>query len=192
MVGPSNQSVVASGATLTIEPGTSILAMPPSATVLAPALVVAPGGTIVADGTAAAPITMTSILAERVMSSTATAVTDTASATGSIQYGRRGKWGGLILLGNAPTSAATPKEIEGITGKTYGGSDPTEDSGALQYVRVWHGGAAIALDNEINGITFGGVGSVTTVDHCEVAYNADDGFEVRHAGPCLEPTADEP
>jgi hypothetical protein len=32
-------------------------------------------------------------------------------------------------------------------------------------------------DNEINGITFGGVGSGTTVDHCEVAFNVDDGFE---------------
>jgi hypothetical protein len=46
-----------------------------------------------------------------------------------------------------------------------------------RYVRVWHGGASIAADNEINGITLGGVGSGTTVDHCEVAMNVDDGFE---------------
>ena len=103
--------------------------------------------------------------------------TDSSSASGSIALGARGKWGGLILLGNAPTSAATPKQIEGITGKTYGGTSPTDSSGTLQYVRVWHGGAIIGADNEINGITFAGVGDGTTVDHCEVAYNLDDGFE---------------
>jgi len=47
----------------------------------------------------------------------------------------------------------------------------------LQYVRVWHGGAIVGANNEINGITFGGVGSGTVVDHCEVAFNLDDGFE---------------
>ena len=46
----------------------------------------------------------------------------------------------------------------------------------LQYVRVWHGGAIVGANNEINGITFGGVGSGTTVAHCEVACNADDAF----------------
>ena len=96
--------------------------------------------------------------------------------------GARGKWGGLILLGNSPTSASSPKEIEGITGYTYGGTNPTESSGTLQYVRVWHGGSVIGADNEINGITFGGVGSGTTVEYCEVAFNADDGFEARASG----------
>lgn len=32
--------------------------------------------------------------------------------------------------------------------------------------------------NEINGITLAGVGSKTVVDHCEVAFNQDDGFEM--------------
>eukprot|EP00954_Amorphochlora_amoebiformis_P020470 1339634-Amorphochlora_amoeboformis.AAC.1 len=31
--------------------------------------------------------------------------------------------------------------------------------------------------NEINGITFGGVGSGTTLENVEVAFNKDDGFE---------------
>merc|ERR1719487_3125021 len=109
------------------------------------------------------------------MSSAATVQSD--STTSAITLGERGKWGGLILLGNAPTNAASPKEVEGITGKTYGGTDPADNSGTLQYVRVWHGGAVVGADNEINGITFAGVGSGTTVEHCEVAFNADDGFE---------------
>ncbi|KOO53342.1 outer membrane lipoprotein, partial [Chrysochromulina tobinii] len=89
----------------------------------------------------------------------------------------RGKWGGLILLGSAPTNVATTTEIEGVTNRTYGGSNPTDSSGSLQYVRVWHGGAVVGANNEINGITFGGVGDRTVVDHCEVAFNLDDGFE---------------
>ena len=38
-------------------------------------------------------------------------------------------------------------------------------------------GAAIASDNEINGLTMGGVGSATTIEYVEVFANADDGFE---------------
>ena len=110
-------------------------------------------------------------------SSSETGVTDTSTASGTATLELRGKWGGLILLGNAPTNAASPKEVEGITGKTYGGTDPADGSGTLRYVRVWHGGAAIGADNEINGVTFAGVGSATTVDHVEVAFNKDDGFE---------------
>jgi hypothetical protein len=104
---------------------------------------------------------------------------DTSSSTGSLALGETGKWGGLIILGSAPTSAASysTNYIEGISGKPYGGTNPNDNSGTLQYVRVWHGGAIVGADNEINGVTFGGVGSLTTVDHVEVAYNADDGFE---------------
>merc|ERR550514_968486 len=140
-----------------------------------PALIIEKGGRIQATGTATNPITFTAFNAEEV--STASQVTDTNAAVVTTTLETRGKWGGLIILGNAPTSAASPKEIEGIAGHTYGGNDPTDSSGTLQYVRVWHGGAAIAPDNEINGITLGGVGSGTTVDHCEVAFNLDDGFE---------------
>ena len=170
----SCQTVVKSGATLHISAGVAIYAAPKDANGIAPALVVERGGKLLAQGTAALPITFTALNPE--VSSASTQTTDTsASSQGVIET--RGKWGGLILLGNAPTSAATPKQIEGITGYTYGGTNPTDNSGTLSYVRVWHGGAAIAADNEINGITFGGVGSGTVVDHCEVAFNADDGFE---------------
>jgi hypothetical protein len=40
-----------------------------------------------------------------------------------------------------------------------------------------HGGFEIAPDNELNGITFGGVGSATTVEYIQVHKNADDGVE---------------
>ena len=122
----------------------------------APALVVKPGATIDAQGTSSAPITFT------------------ANEDGAGQT--RGLWGGLIIMGDASVYGGTD-EVEGITGYYYGGSDDDDNSGTLSYVRVWNGGAVIGSDNEINGITFAGVGSGTTVEYCEVAFNLDDGFE---------------
>ena len=169
----TDQVFVTSGTTLTIEPGTTIYASPASLSGVAPALIVEKGGQISAPGTATAPITFTAFNPEQ--SSSSSVSTDSTST--NILLETRGKWGGVIVLGNAPTSASTPLAIEGITGKTYGGNNPSESSGSLQYVRVWHGGAVVGANNEINGITFGGVGSGTVVDHCEVAFNVDDGFE---------------
>jgi len=171
----ASQVFVQSGVTLTIPAGTTIFALPVPNGVAAPALVVVKGGMLLAAGTASSPITLTTILSESALSGSATAVTDSSSDVFAL--GARGKWGGLILLGNAPTNMPTTTQIEGITGYTYGGTVVTESSGSLQYVRVWHGGAIVGANNEINGITFAGVGSGTTVAYCEVAYNADDGFE---------------
>ena len=152
------QVFVQSGVTLTIDAGSTISSAADDGAGLAPALVVLPGATISAVGTADAPITFTS----------------TADAS---ELPARGLWGGLIIMGNAPT-AGSPQEVEGIEGYEYGGSDAAESSGTLQYVRVWYGGSVIGENNEINGITLAGVGSGTTVENCEVAFNLDDGFEM--------------
>ena len=93
-----------------------------------------------------------------------------------------GLWGGLIILGKAPISAdAATALIEGLPANepyaVYGGSDPLDNSGIIEYVSVRHGGTLIGDGNEINGITFGGVGSSTTVNHIEVVANVDDGVE---------------
>jgi len=97
---------------------------------------------------------------------------------------QNGLWGGLIILGKAKVSAkgsGDVAQIEGIpadeTFGTYGGDNDTDNSGVLRYVSVRHGGILIGSDNEINGITFGGVGSGTVVDHIEVVANKDDGLE---------------
>ena len=214
------QIVVRAGATLSIQPDVTIHATPEDTAGRTPAIIVEKGGTIVADGTASAPITFTALNADRTCaladdsdspretsqsiraphrrsywelsptshttcvrvcprsrSSSQTATTDSTSSSGTAARDARGQWGGLILLGNAPTSAPLTSQIEGITGYTYGGTDPLDSSGMLRYVRVWHGGAVIGADNEINGIAFGGVGAGTVVSLCEVAFNANDGFE---------------
>lgn len=144
--------------TLTIEPGTTVYGE--SAT--DGMLVIRRNSRIVADGTADAPIVFTS-----------------SKNPGSRA---RGDWGGLIINGKAPINAcAEGKEDceafgEGGTG-WYGGSDATDDSGVLRYVRVEFAGTLISPDNELNGIAFQAVGSGTTIEYVQVHMNADDGIE---------------
>lgn len=146
------------GATLTIEAGTTIKAYRTDLNGNAPSLIIKPGAKIMASGTEFDPITFTSAASES-------------------NFPARGLWGGVIIMGRAPVFGGT-QEVEGIVGQMYGGSDVADNSGVLQYVRVWYGGAVIGANNEINGITFAGVGSGTVVDHCEVAFNQDDGIEL--------------
>jgi len=90
-----------------------------------------------------------------------------------------GDWGGVILLGNAPINQMGGKgAVEGIAmGGEYGGTDPNDSSGKLKYVRVEFSGIQLSPDNEINGVTFGGVGAGTEVDYVMVHDTLDDCFE---------------
>ena len=150
---------VTNNATLTIEPGTTIKGDRNTKGTL----IITRGSKIIADGNAGDPIVFTS---------------NESSPT-------YGDWGGLILLGNATTNQVyngTPGlgliegGIDPVKG-LYGGADDADNSGILRYVRVEYPGIAFQPNNEINGITFGAVGSGTTVDHVQVSYSGDDAFE---------------
>ena len=146
------------GVTLTIEPGTVIKGDKATTGTL----VVKPGGKLMAQGTADAPIVFTSL-----------------AEPGSR---RAGDWGGVVVLGKAPINVpGGVAEVEGIAvadGSTrYGGTVADDDSGVLEYVRIEYSGVQISPDNEINGLTFGGVGSGTRVDHVMVHHTTDDCFE---------------
>ena len=166
--------VVPEGVTLTIEPGTIIKGKEGTGS-LASALIIARGGKINAQGTADNPIIFTSIndniaLGEKFGT--------------NLTESDRGLWGGVLLLGRAPISVegdSQEAQIEGIpaddTFGRYGGTDPEDNSGVFEYVSIRHGGALIGSGNEINGVSFGGTGNGTTVDHIEVVGNLDDGFE---------------
>ncbi len=94
-----------------------------------------------------------------------------------------GDWGGVIILGAAPTNKPSTQQIEGgfatIPGAQtmYGGADPNDNSGIFQYIRIEFAGIAFSQDNEINGLTFGGVGAGTTIDHIQVSFANDDDYE---------------
>ncbi len=166
--------VVDDGATLNIEAGTIIKGSKGSGS-LASAMIVARGGKIMAQGSATEPIIFTSvddnIMPGQILSP-------------NLDETFNNLWGGLIILGKAPISAQsgdTEAQIEGIPADDlfgrYGGSIEDDNSGVISYVSVRHGGTLIGDNNEINGITFGGVGNQTVVDHIEVIANLDDGVE---------------
>ncbi len=165
---------VESGVTLTIEAGTLIKGSAGQG-VNASALLVARGATLNANGTAADPIIMTS---------TADNIDRGQIVSPNLNQNLSGLWGGLIILGAAPISVADNSgvaQIEGIPASdpngNYGGTTPDDSSGSITYVSVRHGGTNIGDGNEINGITLGGVGSGTTLNHLEVFANVDDGIE---------------
>ncbi len=158
-------------ATLTVEPGVTIFGASG-----ADYLVINRGSQIVAEGTSTNPITFTS----------QTHIAGTVDEVNDI-----GQWGGLVILGRAPTgncntavaagSVTCEAEVEGISGTPalYGGALSNDRSGSLRYVRVLFAGFPLpgTAGNELNGITFAGVGSETDVEYIQVHNNADDGVE---------------
>ena len=143
---------VTEGATLTIEPGVVIKGEKESKATL----VVERGGKLIAEGTSERPIVFTS-----------------AQAPGKR---KPGDWGGIILLGKAKNNMGE-QTIEGGVRSKHGGNDDTDNSGVLKYVRCEFAGIEYSTDNEINAITFGSVGSGTTVDYVQVSYSGDDSYE---------------
>lgn len=105
-----------------------------------------------------------------------------------------GLWGGLIVLGNASTNASYDVDlpadsvkdegyafIEGLNTTTdhiYGGGNDLDNSGVLKYLSIRHGGYTIADGKEVNGLTLGGVGRGTTIDHIDIYCTSDDGVEI--------------
>ena len=164
--------VVEAGATLTIEPGTLIKGETGQGT-NSTSLLVARGATINAEGTADAPIIFTSVADE---------IQQGMIASPNLDPSISGLWGGVLILGNAPISAdAEAVQIEGVPPSDqnglYGGTDPSDNSGVFRFVSIRHGGTDIGEGNEINGLTLGGVGNGTTIDHVEIIANVDDGIE---------------
>ena len=144
---------VPDGKTLTIEPGTVIK----SDVTQKGALCIERGGKIMAEGTADKPIVFTS-----------------GKEPGSREPG---DWGGVVILGKAPTNRTTTAVIEGGLDRVYGGSDAADNSGVLKYVRIEYAGVAAFPNSEINGLTLAGVGSGTTIEHIQVSYGNDDAYE---------------
>ena len=144
---------VDNGATLTIEAGTIIKGDLTNKG----SLIIRQGAKINAAGTATQPIVFTS----------------------NQPAGSRapGDWGGIILLGRAPQNLPGTPTIEGGVVGTFGGNDPLDNSGVLQYVRIEFPGVSFIQDSEINGLTLGAVGAGTTIDHIQVTASGDDSFE---------------
>ena len=166
--------VVRSGGVLNIEAGT-IIKSENEQGVDASALIIARGAQIFAQGTANQPIIFTD-------------VNDNIDYTNGIVSPNRvptdtGKWGGIIVLGNAMVGQdGGNDDIEGIASgfdwTNYGGDNDNDSSGVLSYVSIRHSGTQLAGGDEIQGLTLGGVGAGTTIEHIEVVGSNDDGIEI--------------
>ena len=140
------------GATLTIEPGTIIRGTEKSV------LSVERGGKIMAVGTRTQPIVFTS-----------------AQGAG---FRNPSDWGGLVICGKAPNNLPGGEGIaEGGIGSPYGGTDPKDNSGVLSFVRIEFPGYEVATGSEVNGLTLNSVGNGTRIEHVQVSYSGDDGYE---------------
>jgi len=158
---------VQSGGAIQFGQGTTVKGVKKPTPAEASALVICRGATIDAQGTNTNPVVFTS--AETVQ--------------------RTGDWGGIVILGSAPLNRADTS-IEGVDLPSlppgvdvfYGGGgaglgNPDQSSGIIRYVRIEFGGANVTANNELNALTFGGVGRGTEVDFVQALYGSDDAFE---------------
>ena len=146
--------VVKSGATLTINPGTTFTISTADENAGTNYLQIEQGAKIIANGTATAPIVFTA------------------------ESKKIGAWGGIILNGKAKINVAGGTEIAEAGGLIYGGNDDEDSSGSLKFVRVEYAGAAITGGTaEYNAFSFFGVGSKTILENLQAYKGADDAFE---------------
>jgi hypothetical protein len=149
----------ANNSTLTIQPGTRIVG---DAAVAGSSLFILRGSKIDAQGTAAAPIVFTS-----------------SKAAGSRAPG---DWGGIVIVGNGVINRTGVVNTEGPVGaqQNYGGgTDNTDNSGALRYVRIEFGGYDVSggANTELNSLSMYAVGSGTILEFVQSLAGLDDAFE---------------
>ncbi|MCX8525522.1 hypothetical protein OF897_16540 [Chryseobacterium formosus] len=139
---------VKAGGTLVIPAGTRIEASGGTSAYIT----VEQDGKIYANGTASSPIVMTS------------------------PNPTPGSWGGLVICGKAPINKGTTATAE-VGNATYGGTNVSDNSGILKFVRIEYAGAIFTGDKEFNGLSLFGVGNGTTIDNVSLINGSDDGIE---------------
>jgi hypothetical protein len=147
---------VTNNATLTIEPGTVIMGDYESKA----SLIITKGAAIVADGLETDPIVFTSNRTVR----------------------KAGDWGGLIILGDAPTNkfgniSSVNFDTDAIL-SSYGGTNNSSNSGILRFVRIEFAGAKVKEGDNFNALLLAGVGNKTIFENIMASYSASDSFEI--------------
>lgn len=171
-VDPANfQGKIATGTTVTLDPSktyqlTGKLLVENGATLIIPAgtkivgnqgatyLIVDRGGKLIVNGTENNPV-----------------VFEGAQHT-------QGYWGGIVILGNAPTNrSASGTSTSELGDMIYGGTNTADSSGSINYLVIKDSGFKYNPEKEFNGLSLFGVGSGTTISHVYVTDGADDGIE---------------
>ena len=157
----SGSVFVVDSVTLTIEPGTVIIGDYDTKA----SLTIAKGATIIADGLSTDPIVFTSNRSVK----------------------KAGDWGGLIILGDAPTNKYGNGSVASFYSQpsaatyqysNYGGINAKSNSGILRYVRIEYAGKRIKGAGYFNGLLLAGVGNETVLENIMVSYSAGDSYKV--------------
>ena len=147
---------VTNNATLTIEPGTVIMGDFESKA----SLIITKGASIIANGLETDPIVFTSSRTVR----------------------KAGDWGGIIILGDSPTNkfgniSSVNFDTDAVL-SSYGGINPTGNSGILRFVRIEFAGAKVKGGDNFNALLLAGVGNKTIIENIMASYSAGDSFEI--------------
>ncbi|MEJ2298019.1 MAG: hypothetical protein P8X94_05855 [Woeseiaceae bacterium] len=166
------------GPTLTIEPGATLAFQTNN-----DFIIINRGSRILADGTASSPITFTSV----------------SDLNGTVGPEDVQQWGGIVINGFGVSNKCAYDGVRGEAGfalaagtecsieaegsagddeSQYGGDNDDDSSGIMRYVIVKHTGAEVGNGDELNGISFGGVGRGTIVENLQVYSTYDDGIEM--------------
>ncbi len=145
----NNSYIVQSGGKLIIPAGTKITARDGGVDVY---IAVLKGGQIEINGTASDPVVMSS------------------------QSAQPGDWGGLTICGDGPTTEGIDAIAE-VGGFVYGGNNPNDDSGNIDYLVILGTGAQINSESQYNGVSLYAVGDQTSINNLAVINGADDGIE---------------
>jgi hypothetical protein len=179
------QIYVLPGATLTIQAGTVIA----SDTNGGGSLAVTQGAQIFVQGTPENPVIMTSkadVATWRNGDPKTGTWRESATEWGNLTLMGKGYISENATVGNTPVpSASNFAVMEGLVPTSpqdpnvrYGGGDDDDDSGSISYLSIRYGGKVVALTVELNGLSLGGIGRATDIDHVEIMNNVDDGIEI--------------
>lgn len=157
---------VTDSTTLTIEPGTLILADYKTKG----SLTITNGSKIMANGEETDPIVFTSNRPLR----------------------KAGDWGGINILGSAPINRISDEafldlglESDSRKNLKYGGLDSLSNSGVLRHVRIEYAGRK-KDKKQLNGLTLAGVGEGTIIDNVMVSYSLGNSFHALGGNLSLE------
>jgi len=145
-------------------------------TVLTPATV--PTLTISQGGTSPIPTQATAICSVAAAVADPSAIPLKGGIGANFIEGFQAIDGAAYGLSSAPTVDSDGAAWTTYSGGIYGGSNSADNSGCIRFCRFSFGGYVLSPNNEINGVTYGGVGSGTVTEFVEVFNNADDDFEM--------------
>lgn len=152
---------ISNNAILTIEPGTVIIGDFDSKG----SLTISRGAKIIAEGEQTDPIIFTSNRSVK----------------------RAGDWGGIFILGDAPTNKFGNGSVASYHSKldpssygniNFGGENLNSNSGVLKYVRIEYAGTRIKGSDNFSSLLLASVGNETTIENVMVSYSAGNSFEI--------------